>query len=372
MIYLDYNATSPLSVPAKKAMIEAMDICGNPSSVHIEGRRAKALLDHARSNVANLVGGRARDVVFTGGGTESNNTVLRQNWIKKVIISAVEHDCIFAATAQMDYPVTICPVDTNGIIDLAYLEAELKLGTDGLLVSVMAANNETGVLQPLDKIGQLVASYGGRFHTDAAQMAGRLCLDLPSINADYITLAAHKFGGPKGVGAIILAPTTPLDAFIVGGGQELGRRSGTENISGIAGMGAAAENKMQQIKNGLHKSRIETLRNQLEKRLKAIDSHIFIASEGAERLPNTSCVAMKNVTGSTQVMHMDLAGICVSSGSACSSGKVKISHVLSAMGHKTLADQTIRISLGDETSADDIDRFITAWKDLFSRLQPAP
>ena len=364
--YLDHNATTPLREAAKQAITDALDQFGNPSSVHAPGRQTKAKLDKARAQIAALVGARPRDVVFTGGGTEGNNTVLRQDGWSKVFVSAVEHECSFAALKAGGVDHEVLPVDANGVLRLDVLKEKLIGADKTVLVSVMAANNETGVLQPLEQIGQIVAESGARFHTDAAQYVGKYLLDINAIKSDYITLTGHKFGGPKGVGAIILSPTAPLSAFLVGGGQELGRRSGTENTLGIVGMGAAAEEALMDL-NAF--TELSALRDRFEQAVRTTANDLFIAGGETDRLANTSCIAMPGVKGETQVMHMDLNGIAISSGSACSSGKVKISHVLEAMGEADRAGETIRVSLGKGSTDDDIDRLIEAWKALYQRTR---
>ncbi len=365
MIYLDYNATAPIRRAVITAVAEAMAVYGNPSSVHGAGREARALVEQARAQVAALAGARARDVTFCSGGTEASNTVIRGAGAASLIISSVEHDCVRAAAEASGLPVYEIPVDGDGVVDMTMLEHHLKEAPKPALVSVMYANNEMGAIQPIADIVALAHENGARLHTDAVQAAGKIMIDRTALGADYLTLSAHKIGGPQGVGAIISAPTAPLKALIAGGGQELSRRSGTENVAGIVGFGVAALEAMADIAMA---DKLGIMRDRLESEIKAHTNAAQIVAERAPRLANTSCIAMPGVKGETQVMHFDLSGICVSSGSACSSGKVKVSHVLDAMGYEAgVADASVRISLGYNTSDDDIDRFVAAWKKLYDR-----
>jgi len=365
MIYLDYNATTPIRQSVITAVAEAMAVSGNPSSVHRAGRGARAMVEKARAQVAGLVGARARDVTFCSGGTEASNTVIRGAGAASLIISVIEHDCVRAAAAATGLPVFEIPVDGDGVVDLTVLEHLLKKAPKPALVSVMMANNEMGAIQPITDIATLARENGARLHTDAVQAAGKITIDHALLGVDYLTLSAHKVGGPQGVGAIVSAPTAPLKALIAGGGQELSRRSGTENVAGIVGFGVAALDAMAELGMAV---KLRNMRDRLEGEIKAHTNAAKIVAERVPRLANTSCIAMPGVKGETQVMHFDLSGICVSSGSACSSGKVKVSHVLNAMGYEVgLADSSVRISLGYKTSDSDIDRFIEAWKKLFER-----
>lgn len=364
-IYLDYNATSPIRPAVIEAVAKAMGENGNPSSVHSAGRAARAKVEEARAQVAALVNARPRDVVFTSGGTEAANAVIRCSGAKTVLLSAIEHDCGHAAAKESGLPVMSLPVDDQGVVELDAMKAALADADRPALVSVMLANNEMGTIQNLAGIVAVAKEFGALVHTDAVQAAGKLMLDRTALGVDYITLSAHKLGGPQGVGAIVLAPTAPLKAFISGGGQELSRRSGTENVAGIVGFGVAAMEAMV----GLGEiDTLRALRDRLEQELTDYAGDLVVVARGTDRLANTSCLIMPGVKGETQVMHFDLNGICVSSGSACSSGKVKVSHVLTAMGYSAAeAECSIRVSLGYATTADDIDRFVTAWKTLYDR-----
>jgi len=351
--YLDHNATSPLRPSAFDAMAEALRAGGNPSSVHRVGRAARARTDAARRQVAGLVGALPSEVVFTSGGTEANNMALTGAGRARVLVSAIEHESVLKAAPQAE---TI-PVDRNGVIDLSALERMLAAG-DSALVSVMFANNETGVLQPIAEIVRVARAANALVHCDAVQGAGKVPVDLHGLGVDYLSLSAHKLGGPTGVGALVVRAGTPFAADRKGGRQETNRRAGTENVAGIVGFGAAAEAS----RGGLE---VVCLRDRLETALPEATVH----GAPAARLPNTSCLSMPGVQAETQVMALDLAGVCVSAGSACSSGKVSRSAVLSAMGVEAVeAEAAIRISSGWSTVAEDIDRLIAAWKGLYIRV----
>ncbi len=367
-IYLDYNATAPVLPEVKQAVLDAMDCTGNPSSVHSAGRQAKKIIEDARVKVAALVGARARDVVFTSGGTEANNLVLKGTPAASIITSTIEHDCILAGAKSSGKPVYLVPVTNSGVVDLISLAEILAKAEKPALVSIMLANNEMGAIQPMTEVSQISKEYGAFVHTDAVQAAGKMNIDRDALGVDYLTLSGHKFGGPKGVGALILTPTAPLSAEIVGGGQELGRRSGTENVASIAGFGVAA---IAAFDNITQMERIEKMRDHLEIAIsQKADDAIVVGKACPDRLANTSCIIMPHTSGETQVMHMDLNNICISSGSACSSGKVKVSHVMTALGFDAnKASNSIRISLGLGTTETDIEQFLSAWFDLYDRTQ---
>jgi cysteine desulfurase len=349
--YLDHNATSPMRPAALDAVVEALRMGGNPSSVHRPGRAARARLDLARRQVAGLVGALPAEVVFTSGGTEANNMALRGCGRRRVLVSAIEHESVLKAVPDSER----IAVDGNGVVDLAGLER--SLAGEPALVSVMLANNETGVIQPVAQVVRLARAAGALVHCDAVQAAGKVPVDLHGLGVDYLSLSAHKLGGPAGVGALMVRAGAPFAADRLGGGQESYRRAGTENVAGIAGFGAAAEAS----RDGLDAA----LRDRLEASLPMARVH----GAGAARLPNTSCLSMPGVKAETQVMALDLAGIAVSAGSACSSGKVTRSAVLSAMGVEPgLAEAAIRISCGWNTVFGDIERLIAAWQELYIRL----
>ncbi|WP_417846403.1 cysteine desulfurase family protein [Thalassospira povalilytica] len=355
-VYLDYNASAPLCPEARQAMIAAMGVAGNPSSVHASGRAARKIVDHARRTIADLVGGDSERIIFTSGGTEANNLALNGLEDVTVFTSAIEHPSVIEGRVDAKR----IPVDGNGVVDLDALETMLKEASAAgqkVLVSVMLANNETGVIQPVAKVALLAREYGAKVHCDAIQALGRLPVDMGRLLVDMVSVSAHKIGGPKGIGALAIAPGVMLVPQIRGGGQEKYRRGGTENVLGIAGFGAAAERAGAQLAN---MANVAALRDRLETELASEAPELLIAGKGTERLVNTSCLILPGMPGETQVMALDLAGVAISSGSACSSGKVRESHVLKEMGVSD-AGSAIRVSLGLETTDEDIDTFIRVW-----------
>lgn len=368
-IYLDWNATAPLRSEARAAALAALDVSGNPSSVHGEGRAARRLIEQAREQVAALVGAEPRNVVFTSGGTEANMLALVPLAAReRLLISAIEHPSVLAGGRFPAGNVERLPVTRDGQIDLTALEQRLAALRDRALVSIMAANNETGVIQPVAQAAGLVHSAGGLLHVDAVQAAGRIGWDINAMGADLVTLSAHKIGGPKGVGALI--GRTGLDAFkplITGGGQERGARAGTENVAGIAGFGAAAAAACASL--AAEAARMGALRERLETGLKAASPQVVVFGIEAERLPNTTLFAVPGMKAETAVIAFDLEGVAVSAGAACSSGKVQASHVLAAMGVPSqLARAAVRVSLGPTTTESDVDGFIAAWIKLSGSL----
>ncbi|MFO7477180.1 MAG: cysteine desulfurase family protein [Methyloceanibacter sp.] len=371
--YLDYNATAPLRPEVREAIAAALSVYGNPSSVHAEGRAARALVEDARAKVAALAGARPEDVIFTSGGSEANVLALAAHgagaW--HCYLSAIEHPSVLAGGRFYPETTTRVPVTQDGVIDLELLASELEkhhLGGWKPLVSLMAANNETGAIQPVARTSKIVHSAGGLLHTDAVQAAGRIKLDIAALGADLLSLSAHKIGGPKGIGALVLGNGASVDPLIKGGGQERRRRGGTENVAGIVGFGVAAELARADLARA---GQIALLRDALEKEALAIEPDAVVLSAKVERLPNTSCIAVPGVKAETLVIGLDLAGVAVSAGSACSSGKVETSHVLSAMGvPEEVAQGAIRVSLGFATKGDDIDNFLKAFAELKQRLRP--
>ena len=351
--YLDWNASAPLLPQARSAMIDALGRAGNPSSVHGPGRAARRLVEDARAAVAALAGRIPEHVIFTSGASEANRTVLMGAGLPRRIVSAIEHDSGRHADAE------ILPVRPDGAVDLDALETLLAQGPPAL-VSIMAANNETGVIQPIAAAALRVRAHGGRLLVDAAQAAGRIALSPIALFADYVTLSAHKLGGPQGVGAIIADPALPLAPLITGGGQELGRRAGSHNVAGIAGFGAAAAaDRIAEF------AALAPLRDALETRLTAAGA--VIHGRDAQRLPQTILAGLPGLTAETQVMALDIAGYAISSGAACSSGKVRPSPVLAAMGCDTAtANEAVRISFGPE-AADALDGFARAYEAMAAR-----
>jgi cysteine desulfurase len=339
-----------------------MECLGNPSSVHRHGRLARRLVEEAREQVAELVASDPANVVFTGGGTEANALALRGTGRRRVLVSAVEH----ASVLQAPEGAEIIPVDTQGIVRLDALAAMLGESGEPALVSVMLANNETGVLQPLPDIAALARRYGALVHCDAVQAVGKITVDFRALGVHLLSLSAHKLGGPAGSGALVVDPAVPLTALVRGGGQERGRRAGSENVIGIVGFGAAAEIAGELGDGG----RLGQLRDGLERRIKAIAPSVRLFGAGAERLPNTTCLEMPGMLSETQVIAFDLAGISLSAGAACSSGKVTASHVLKAMGFgEDVARSVVRVSMGWTTNAADVDRFIDVWTGIYRRAR---
>ena len=360
-VYLDWNATAPLRVPARSALIDALDRVGNASSVHRFGREARRLVEMARESVAELVAGEPGSVIFTSGGTEANTLALRATE-RPVLVSAIEHASVLAAQAA-SLPI---PVDATGRIDLPILDRALRnLGTPAV-VSIMLANNETGIVQPVAEAAAIAHAHGALLHCDAVQAAGRIAIDTAALGVDLLTLSAHKLGGPQGVGALVCRGNVRLSAVQRGGGQERGLRGGTENVPGIAGFGAACRAAGLELMDSRN---IAGLRDRLESGARRVALTTRIIGEDVGRIPNTSCLALPGVDASTLVMALDLAGIAVSAGSACSSGRVRPSHVLAAMGlPPAIVNSAIRVSVGWSTAESDIDRFVDSWGEIAARL----
>jgi cysteine desulfurase len=374
--YFDWNATAPLREEARRAAEAALALVGNPSSVHAEGRAARHVIEHARQEVAALAGAKAADVFFTSSGTEANMLALSPAWEigadkrprDLLFISAVEHASVRAGGRFAPEAIKELPVDGEGRLRLDALEKALA-GSKASLVSLMLANNETGVIQPVAEAASIVHAAGGLLHVDAVQAAGRMPLDINALRADLLTLSAHKIGGLKGTGALIRANEDLHlnDPLIRGGGQERGLRAGTENVPGIAAFGAAAA--VARRDGEAEARRISELRLKLETGLRSIAPGTVIFGEGAPRLPNTTLFALEGMKAETAVIAFDLEGIAVSSGSACSSGKVQPSHVLGAMGvSPSLLRGAVRLSLGWETTETDIERLLNAWRKLATAL----
>ncbi len=362
-IYLDYNATAPVQAGVAEAMVAALMAGGNPSSVHRAGRDARRVVEEARDALSEHSGARSQDIIFTSGGTEANRLALTGSGRSHVLASAVEH----ASVAALCPPGGLLPVDAGGRLDLAALAEALEGRGPDTLVSLMFANNETGVIQPVAEAAEIARAYGALVHCDAVQALGKVPLDLAGLGVDMMTVSAHKIGGPAGVGALLLRPGLAIAANLAAGGQEQGRRPGTENLAGIAGFGAALSVLNECLAD---QQRQAALRDRLEAVLTSAGAEIF--GQASPRLANTSCIAMPGVPAETQVMAFDLAGFCVSAGAACSSGKVQTSPVLTAMGvPDDLAGAAIRISIGSGTAEAAIDAFAERWKHLFHRKNAA-
>ncbi len=372
-VYLDWNATTPLRPEAKQAMAAAWEVAGNPSSVHAEGRQARRLVEDARAAVSAAVGARPQDVVFTSGGTEANALALTPGLrrgagepLRRLLVSAIEHTSVLSGGRFSPEAIGTIQVTGSGLIDIDHLR---RLVADGqpALVSVMLANNETGALQPIGEVADIVHEAGGLLHVDAIQALGKIPFDIKVMKTDLVTLSAHKIGGPKGVGALVLAEDAQgLEPLLRGGGQELGRRAGTENVAGIAAFGAAVRAAMASLEGDA--ARLRGLRDRLEAGLKQTPDMI-VFSEEVPRLPNTTLFTVPGLKAETAVIGFDLGGIAVSSGSACSSGKVQPSHVLEAMGvGKELAQGAVRLSLGWSTTEEHVDLTLQAWRKLSNTL----
>ncbi|MEE2655644.1 MAG: cysteine desulfurase family protein [Pseudomonadota bacterium] len=359
--YLDFNSTAPNRPEVIDAVVMAMRKWGNASSVHADGRAARSYVEEARKKVAELVGGSSKNVVFTSSGTESNNQAIRAISCERIIVSGIEHESVLRAREDT----IICPVKSNGIIDLAALEALLFESKKQTVISIMLANNETGILQPILEVSRLARKAGAYFHCDAVQAAGKIPIDIGDLGVDSLALSAHKIGGPQGVGALVCKDTSHISRFIHGGGQESGLRAGTENVPGIVGYGVAAESALLGLPAFYD---LRYLRDDLEQRVFEIDPETKIFGKGLDRLPNTSKFATKGLSSELQVMGLDLDGVSISAGSACSSGKIETPYVLAAMGvPEELGLCAIRVSLGWTTTPEDIDRFIVSWENLRNR-----
>ena len=359
--YLDWNATAPLRPEAAAAISAALARCGNPSSVHRWGRAARRCVERSREPIAALLGGvDPSNIIFVSGGTEANHLALRGAGYERVLVSAVEHHSVRDAVAGAE---TI-PVDDDGVVVLGELDRCLAADARPALVSVMLANNETGVIQPVAEIAVIAKKYGALVHCDAVQAAGKIPLAAAG-GADLVSLSAHKLGGPPGIGTLAVAGRPDLSPMFRGGGQERGRRAGTENLPGIAGFAAAAAEAADGMTGY---ERIRQLRDELEAGIAAVAPDAVVLGAGAPRLPNTSAIAMPGVPAETQVIALDLDGVMVSAGAACSSGKVGPSHVLAAMRvPPKIAASTIRVSLGWSSAEADIAHFLRAWTALYHR-----
>jgi len=376
-LYFDYNATAPLRPEARAAMLYALDAVGNASSVHGEGRAARARVEAARVEIARLVEGDPELVTFTSGGTEANNTVLTPSWTRagkprnfdRLLVGSTEHPSVLAGGRFPAEHIHQIPVDGDGVTDLDGLRSSLAAEGDRTLVSIMLANNETGVIQPIAEIAEIAHTAGALVHADAIQAVGRVPVDVKALGVDVLTISAHKIGGPLGAGAIVRSnEDLTFSPVLSGGTQERRSRAGTENVAAIAGFGVAANLALADLKNAHGWS---VLRDEVAAVIASGGRPVTIFGAGAIRLPQTLCVAVAGTSAETLVIALDLAGVAVSSGSACSSGKVGPSHVLAAMGAPpALAQAAIRISLGWESTKSDIDIFARAWRDVLKRIAP--
>jgi cysteine desulfurase len=364
MIYLDYNATSPMKPAVRAAVLEAMERCGNPSSVHRYGRIARRYVEEARAAVAALAGVKPAQVIFTSGGTEANNMVFNGAAPDYIMTSSIEHDSVLACTKNA----ARLPVTSDGVIDLSLAEQMMATAPHSSIISVMLVNNETGVVQPVEEIAQIAKKYSHKMHTDAVQAFGRLPIDFKDLGVDCLTISAHKIAGPQGVGALIVSEKIVTQSLLTGGGQEMNRRAGTENVAGIIGFGVAAQLAVDDLRNVPQQM---IMRDELQARLlAAAGNDVEVIGHKALRVANTLCIAMGNISSETQVMAMDLGGVAVSAGSACSSGKVKASHVLRAMGYADdVAGSAMRISIGWDTKPADLEKCHDVWASLYQRTR---
>jgi len=364
-VLLDANAAEPLRPEARAAVLDALDLPGNPSSVHAEGRAARRLLEEARDRLAATLGVAADSVIFTSGGTEANALAVAGFAAsgRRVLVSATEH----AAVREAVPGAALLPVDRAGVIELGALDSALAADPRPALVCLMLANNETGTVQPLAEAEAICRRHGALLHVDAVQGPGRLSLAGAVAAADSLALSGHKAGGPKGAGALVLPRGWRPSALLRGGGQERGARAGTEPLPAIAGLAAAVE-AAEAWRRGGGAQRIAALKARLRAGLAEAVPEARVLSAGAETLPNTLAVALDGVPAATQVMALDLAGIAVSAGAACSSGKVARSHVLEAMGLGALAGEAIRVSLPWTAAEADIDAFLAAYAAMARRL----
>lgn len=359
-IYLDYNATSPVLPQVCAAMAEIEGQPLNASSVHAQGRKAKQILEKSRTTIANHISAWPDEVIFTSGGTEANNMALRGISGRKLMVAASEHSSVIAIAKDVADATTL-PVHSNGLLDMAALEKELIEYDGKALVSVMLVNNETGLIQPIKEIAKLVHAHGGLMHCDAVQALGKLSFDFTTLGVDMLTLGAHKVGGAIGAGALVVKNDVKLSPLLLGGGQEKRRRAGTENIVAIAGFAALIENLPDL-------SHLAKLREMVESKMLSISPNSKVMAKGAGRVANTISTITPNLSSELQLMHLDLEGICVSAGSACSSGRIEPSHVLQAMGYsKQEAGTAIRISMGWATTEIEVKAFLKTWQELVQK-----
>lgn len=362
-VYLDYNASALMRPAVADLMRTIMSAPGNASSIHRFGREARKHIELAREQVAALAGTHPNYVTFTSGATEANNAVLKHFAGQRILVSAIEHPSVLESAPQAEK----IPVTPDGVIDLDAFDKLLD-GDAPALISVMLVNNETGVIQPVAELVKRARAKHPRvfFHCDAVQAAGKIPFDLAMLGVDYLSLSAHKLGGPHGAGALLCAPGSEPVPFIHGGGQEKRQRAGTENVAAIAGFGLAADMARTELETF---QQLATWRDQLESRLKSTAPEIAIFGQNAPRVANTSNIGLPGISANTQMMNLDIEGIAVSSGAACSSGTVKPSHVLEAMHvGPHLSSHNLRISMGWNTKADDIERLAQAWLKMYSRV----
>ncbi|MAL08390.1 MAG: aminotransferase [Maricaulis sp.] len=374
-VYLDHNATSPIRPEARDAMLKAMAVGGNPSSVHGAGRCARTLFENARQTIARAIGARSQDVTFTSGGTESNNLAIAAAQtcpdVKRIIVSVLEHDAAFMGAQATGLPIEVIPALPSGVIDLQWLRDRLagwNRAADGRpFVCLQAVTSETGVIQPVDEAGAMIRAADGLLLVDAVQTLGKTGFHFGRSGAHYASISGHKVGGPQGTGALIVSCDSPCDLPRRGGGQEKGRRSGTENVPGACGFAAAIE---AALRDEAQYSALSVLRDKAENAIRASALHAIVIGGDAPRTPNCLAIAIPGWDGGMQVIALDLAGVCISAGSACSSGKSTAPRPWTAIVGEDLARCAIRVSLGWNTTEADIDHFINAWTREYARVAP--
>ncbi len=360
--YLDYNATAPVLPAVIDAMTQCLRAPGNASSVHRFGRAQRQRIEEARAALARTIKAQPAEIVFTSGGTEANALVLAGSGRKRVIVSAIEHDSVLRNAGDAALRI---PVDGDGVVDVVALDKILSTSDEPALVAVMLANNETGVIQPVAEIARMARKYGALVLCDAVQAFGKIEVNFAALGVDYLSLSAHKIGGPHGIGALVVRKGAPLAPQLLGGGQEGSRRAGTENTAGIVGLGVAASHVDDHL---LRANSIAALRDLATRRIKDLAPQAKVFGEGAARLPNTLCIDMPGIKAETQIVALDLAGVAVSAGAACSSGKLRPSAVLQAMGIDAgQAANAIRISFGWDSDEGDVERLIAGWGALWAR-----
>jgi len=365
-IFLDHNSTTPIKPLVKETMFEVMDTPLNASSIHYYGRKSKEIINLSRKKILNAVNAKNAEIIFTSSGTEANNLAIKgMHDVDFIAVSAVEHISVLKSASSTDKVIIEIPVDRNGIVDIEFIKRIAEEHKKRILFSIMLANNETGVIQHIKAISEIVREYGGYMHCDAVQALGKIDVDFTALDVDLLSLSSHKVGGPQGVGALVIKETISLKPMIDGGAQENNNRAGTENIPAILGFGMAIDLLSKEVSNDLINYTENSIYDYVDDK-----TDIEIFGRDVSRVYNTTFVAMKGMDSQTQVINFDLAGIAVSNGSACSSGTVKNSHVLKAMSiNDEIASCAVRVSIGEETTKSDMDRFLEVWKNNYEKVK---
>ncbi|MBU6339363.1 MAG: cysteine desulfurase [Rickettsiales bacterium] len=369
VIYFDNNATTKVAPSVLAKMNEVYSLPINSSANHSLGQMGSKMVAEARQNLKDLLNANNYEITFTGSGTEASNLILFGSKVKKIFFCEIEHASVFNSRPEHSEIFEVKALE-NGLVDIADLEKKLEAVTDkNFLVSVMYANNETGAIQPIEKITKLVHQKGGLMHCDIVQGAGKVTIDLEKLNVDFASISAHKINGPQGVGAALRRKGLDISPIIVGGSQEGYKRAGTLNTAGIVGFGEAC--KVAETKVAIYGSKVKALRDFIDSEISKIggkDVKIFCSE--VDRLPNTTFISIRNASSQTQLMHFDLKGICVSAGATCSSGSLKASRILKAMNaEESFAGGAVRVSLNDESTKEEAEKFIAAWKEFFEKSQ---